>query len=267
MKTAIIYGLSLACFLLTACQSPMPLQNTTPSGTGQLVFRFQWPGFRTQALLPETQYIVVAVYQGTFTEAATYRVIPAGQEQLRMEALPVGATQVLAVALNADQQVLNGDMDSTTILPQQRHPVLLDLQSGFLSQLSETEQQALLAWLPTILPVPQPMPRPSSSSNAMPIPTPSPEISPTPLPPVASESPQPQESASPQGVSSPSPFPTTGSRSSGDSSGGSSGGGGGNNVTTPTPTPSPEENENPNPLNTTVTLEDGSSRPETVVIQ
>lgn len=231
----------------------MPLQNATPSGTGQLVFRFQWPDFLTQALLPETQYIVVAVYQGAFSEAATYRVIPAGQQQLRMEALPVGVTQVLAVALNAEQQVLNGDMDTTTILPQQRHPVVLDLQSGFLSQLSETEQQALLAWLPTVLPVPQTTPRPSSSSNTMAIPTPSPEASLTPIPPVASEPPQPQQSANPQGLSSPSPAPTpTGSRSSG-----SSGGGGGGNVTTPTP----------NPLNTTVTLEEGSSRPETVVIQ
>lgn len=253
MKAFTKYGLTLGCLLLTGCQSFLPVQGANNPHTGKLVFRFQWPEFRAQALLPTTQYIVVAVYRGAFSEQAVYQVVPAGQQQLQMGALPVGETRVVAVAVDAQHQVLNGDLAVTTILPQQRQPVLLDLQADFLTPLHETERQALLAWLPTILPT---LPRlATSGSDPIPGPTPSPSVSASPSA-IATVSPQPQVSESPEAsLPSPETTPTTGSRSSGDS--GSSA----------NPTPNLSETANAADLNTTVTLHDGEDRSDTVVIQ
>lgn len=251
--------LSLLGSLLTALSGCQGLAGAQQAG--QLSLRVQWPAFRTQALLPATQSLVVAVYREQFTGSPDYLILERGQERAVFARLAAGKARVLCLALDPQARLLNGDFAEITVLPQQKTQLVLELQPDPLADLSAAEQAALMAWLKGLFPggMPSAAPLPVAAATPLASATPQPSAQPT-----AQPTAQPAEgsgsvptSPTPEPTPSPTPPPASGGGSTGSSSGGGS-------ASQPAPSASPSEGGS---LSGEVTLQDGAPRDQTVEIQ
>lgn len=221
---------------------------------GSLSFRIAWPAFKTQTLNVNTHRLVVGVYQGSFSGQATYVILEAGQENAVFEKLVPGNTKVFCLAFASDNTVINGDIENALVEANQRKPVLLDLQALPFSGIASEEAQALQRWAKSLFVTPSPTATPATPTQIQ-----SPTPTATPTTPVETPSASPIETPSPTQTLS----PVTGSRDSG-SSGGSSAN------PSPTPSPSPTTIDIGNEggeIDSLITIDDGTPRPDTVVIQ